>query len=139
MIGLGAGARSYTRSLHYASEYAVDQGRIRDLVSAWCNEDDAGLATIRHGIHLDEEDQRRRFVILSLLERGIDFTAYRQRFASDVLDDLPELLELLPLALGRQDANGIRLTDDGLERSDLIGQWLYSDDVRERMASYVSR
>ena len=32
-----------------------------------------------------------------------------------------------------------RLTDDGLERSDLIGQWLYSDGVRERMANYVSR
>ena len=87
----------------------------------------------------DREDQRRRFVILSLLERGLDVAAYRQRFASEASDDLPELDELLPLGLGQRDERGIRLTDEGLERSDLIGQWLYSTRVRERMAAYVAR
>jgi oxygen-independent coproporphyrinogen-3 oxidase len=138
MIGLGAGARSYTRSLHYASEYAVEQGRVRSLVAEWSAQDDQALRTIRHGIHLDGEDQRRRFVILSLLERGLDVAAYRQRFASSVDNDLPELDELQPLGLATRDERLLHLTDEGLERSDLIGQWLYSVRVRERMASYVA-
>ena len=139
MIGLGAGARSYTQTLHYASGYAVGQGRIRELVATWSAQDETSLRTIRHGIHLDGEDQRRRFVILSLLQNGLDFAGYRRRFGSEPFDDLPELGELEPLALGRRDERSLRLTDEGVECSDVIGQWLYSEHVRDRTASYVAR
>lgn len=137
-VGLGPGARSYTRKLHYASAYAVRQAAVTGLVDRYLAERDVGW--IRHGVVLDEREQRRRFALLGLLQAdGLDLAAYRARFASEALEDLPALAELEPAGLAAREAQRLRLTADGLERSDAIGPWLVSSRVRELMRGYSAR
>jgi oxygen-independent coproporphyrinogen-3 oxidase len=140
MLGLGCGARSYTREVHYASEYAVGARGVKEIVASWVERDDDALRVADFGDRLDPEDQRRRFVIQSLLWRsGVVFADYRRRFGSEALDDLPQLLELEPRGLASRDAERLRLTPAGLEVSDVLGPWLHSRRVQDLMAEYEAR
>lgn len=140
MVGLGCGARSYTRSLHYSREYAVGSRAIAGILADYLRRDSADFGTCDYGIRLDADEQRRRHVILSLLQAsGLDLAAYRRRFGSDVLLDLPQLESLGSAALATIDDERIRLTPAGLERSDAIGPWLYSPAIRERTEEFAWR
>lgn len=134
MIGLGPGARSYTRSLHYSSEYAVGQSGviqiIRDFNSRQVNE----FRFAEFGVSLNSEEQRRRYLIKSVLRtNGLDLESYRLRFGSLIEKDFPQVLELIDLKLGLNDGKTLRLNSDGLSWSDVIGPWLYSRPVASRM------
>lgn len=75
-------------------------------------------------------------MILSLLERGLDEADYHRRFGAGVLEHLPHLVDLLELGLAvRGDGRWI-LSEQGVEHSDVIGRWLYSPAVVERMESW---
>jgi hypothetical protein len=87
------------------------------------------------GFLLDDEERRRRWIILSLLADGIDLDTYLQRFGTEALDDLPELRELTARGLAEDRGRRMILTERGLERSDAIGPWLHSERVRELMRS----
>ena len=139
MVGLGCGARSYTRRLHYSTEFAVGQRGVRAIIADFNARSDSAFAHADHGFMLDVAEQRRRFVIQSLLQTtGLDAAAYRRRFGSELSSDFSQLGELVDLGLATA-SDGVRLTGAGLERSDVIGPWLYSDDVRQRMAEYELR
>jgi oxygen-independent coproporphyrinogen-3 oxidase len=140
MVGLGCGARSYTRALHYSREYAVGAQGVRAILADYLSRPEDAAAFADYGFRLGPDDQRRRFVLQSLLQRnGLDWASYRSRFGTDALDDLPELAELAPRGLAQSTAAGLRLTDAGLERSDTIGPWLYSARVRGLMEDYSCR
>lgn len=140
MVGLGCGARSYTASLHYADPWAVSQPGIRDLVADYVARDEREHGRIRHGFSLDPDEQRRRFVIRSLLHvDGLDAVTYRALFEAEPQEHLPELRELLPAGLATEVDGRWRLTRLGVERSDRIGPWLYSPRVRALMQEYVPR
>lgn len=129
MVGLGPGARSYTRALHWSSPFAVSQSAIRDRVRAWTTQTDAELATATHGFVLSPEEQRRRYVMLGVLEQGLDRDAYHARFHSDPCSDLPELPELEHEGLAAWQGRLLRLTPEGRAASDVIGRWLQSTAV----------
>jgi oxygen-independent coproporphyrinogen-3 oxidase len=134
MVGLGCGARSYTRSLHYSTEFAVGRSGVRSILQEYLRRSPAEFARALHGYVLNNDDQQRRYVIQSLLQAdGISRTAYRERFATDVLTHLPQLSELGKLGMATVAPDRICLTTMGLERSDAIGPWLYSPQVRQRM------
>lgn len=135
MIGLGVGARSYTRTVHYSSEWAVGARGVRDIIDRWIAKPDAEFGVADYGYVLDADEQRRRWLILSLLsDDGLDLAAYRSRFASTPHADFPQLAELG--ALAEVDGDVLRLTHEGLARADQIGPWLFSETVRQRMATY---
>lgn len=135
MVGLGAGARSYTSQLHYSSEYAVARTETIGIIDNYLALDEARFAQAEHGYLLDQEDQQRRYVIQSLLtEPGLDRDAYTARFGSDCLADLPQLAELFALELVTQDGPLLRLNDSGYAYADTIGPWLASSTVRALMA-----
>jgi len=137
MVGLGCGARSYTRGLHYSTEWAVGARGVRDIIDRWVQRDEAAFAVADYGIRLDASEQRRRWLILSLLsDEGLDVAAYRAKFGAPVDADFPELAELAPRGLAKQRGDILALTHAGLARADAIGPWLYSADVRTRMAEY---
>lgn len=137
MIGLGVGARSYTSNLHYSSRYAVEQKSIGKIIEDYVNKSDSELATIDYGFELNREETLRRGVILSLLQvQGLDRGEYRNQFKIDVIDQFPELQELESCGVANIKRNRILLTDRGIELSDAIGPWLYSDNVRNRMNNY---
>jgi oxygen-independent coproporphyrinogen-3 oxidase len=137
MVGLGPGARSYTRSLHWSSPYANSQAAIRSRVAAWSAATDAELAVASHGVRLDGEEQRRRWVMLGLLESGLDAASYASRFGAHPAVDLPELGEVVDLGLGAWDGDVLRLNADGRAASDVLGQWLQSAQVAALRADYV--
>jgi oxygen-independent coproporphyrinogen-3 oxidase len=140
MVGLGAGARSYTKNVHYSTEYAVGRAGVRQIIDAFIQRSDSGLRYASYGFLLDSDEQRRRWVIQSLLQcEGLDRDAYRAAFGGDVLDDLPQLVELFGGHLAVSTEQRLRLTPDGIERSDAIGPWLASEAVRKRMESYAWR
>ena len=140
MLGLGCGARSYTRALHYSGEYAVGAGGVREIIDGYLRRDEGEFAFADYGCELDEEERRRRWMIKSLLRvEGADLRAYRRRFGTEALDDLPELVALGEGGLIEADGDRLRPTPLGLERSDAIGPWLYSSAVRRSMDDYELR
>ncbi len=143
MIGLGVGARSYTRNLHYADDWAVGAAGVRDIVSRWIDSSDEALASARYGIELGADEQRRRWLIQSLLQReGLDLAAYLRRFANTVDRDFElEIRELETHGLIALDPSGERLrpTPLGLEWADAIAPWLYSEAVRAASRDFELR
>lgn len=134
MIGLGCGARSYTTDLHYSFDYAVGVPTVRAIIDDYTGTDDYTRATV--GVTLDEHEQKRRWLIKTLLRAdGTDLTAYRARFGSDPRDDIPGLGLLTERGWTDTTGSRLQLTAPGLAHSDLIGPWLVSDTVRAGMAA----
>ncbi|MBB5369914.1 MULTISPECIES: STM4012 family radical SAM protein [unclassified Janthinobacterium] len=135
MVGLGAGARSYTTGLHYSSQYAVERTQTIGIIEQYLTLDEAQFAQAEHGYVLDEAEQQRRYVIQSLLtEPGLDRDAYTARFGTYCEADLPQLAELHALELVEEDGRLLRLNQQGYAYADTIGPWLASDTVRALMA-----
>lgn len=134
MVGFGAGARSYTRGFHYSSSYAVQRSATRSIIEDFIACDEAQFAEASYGFELDGDEQRRRFVIQSLLtDPGLSLAAYEQRFGAPVLQDLPQLQELTTLELAKDEADLFQLNARGVSYSDTIGPWLASTAVRRLM------
>ena len=137
MIGLGAGARSYTSALHYSSRYAVGRTGVSRIISGYIEAGSDKEPVVDYGYLLDAEDQRRRYLILSLLSaQGVAFARYRQRFGSALFDDFPQLRQLEEHGFASAGSTGLVLTPQGLEHSDSIGPWLYSDKVNRLIREY---
>lgn len=140
MIGLGCGARSYTQAVHYSTEYAVGRAGIRDILRDYIERPDAAFDVADFGVVLDFADQCRRYVIKSLLRvEGLSTDAFRQRFGVDVFAALPELADLRENGLAELQPDRLCLTAAGLQYSDVIGPWLYSDRVKDLIAAYTLR
>jgi oxygen-independent coproporphyrinogen-3 oxidase len=140
MVGLGCGARSYTRRLHYSFDYAVSVGAVRGIVDDYLRRRAADFGVAEVGFRLDEAEQRLRWLVKSLLRAsGVDLAAYRGRFGSTRADDFPHLATLTDRGLAVDTGDGLVLTAAGLARSDAIGPWLVSDHVRACMVTAVPR
>jgi oxygen-independent coproporphyrinogen-3 oxidase len=138
MVGLGAGARSYTAGLHYSTEYAVGREGIQAVINRFVTTPAADFGTADYGCRLDEQEQRRRYVLKSLLRvDGLSLARYRDRFGSELLADFPGLMELLEGGMAEMQDEWLRLNESGLELSDVIGPWLCSPNVREKMEGFV--
>lgn len=137
MIGLGCGARSYTRRLHYATRFAVTQAGVRAILQEWINQNDDELALATHGMWLSEDEQGRRFAIMSLLQaEGLSIAEFNQRFPSGRIDEIPGFSEILLRGWAVQAGDRFVLTTDGLTNSDIVGPLLYSEPVRERLREF---
>ncbi len=130
MLGLGVGARSYTSQLHYSSRYAVSRRGVTEIVNDYVESIHSGMAPINYGFELNKDDQHRRYLILSLLSsEGIKFDLYQNRFKTELLQDFPELEQLVQHQFAKSTSATMALTQKGLEYSDSIGPWLYSGKV----------
>lgn len=138
MVGIGCGARSYTRSLHYSDRYGVARSSVSEILRRYVTAQESSFAHASYGFILDEREQRRRYVIQSLLVRpGLDESAYAARFGTQALDDLPQLMELIDSELAQRHDSLVALTDEGMARADTIGPWLYSEEVAADMDAYA--
>jgi oxygen-independent coproporphyrinogen-3 oxidase len=140
MLGLGCGARSYSQALHYSSEYAVSAPSVKTILADYIGRSDQDFEQANFGVELDQTEQRRRYIIQSLLQsEGLSLGAYNLRFGSNLWQDLPALVELLESGLVVQEGAWLKPTPAGLERSDMLGPWLYSQTVNDLMESYELR
>lgn len=138
MVGLGCGARSYTAGLHYSSRFAVNQVGVREILADWVAKTEADFATAQHGVRLSPDEQRRRYLILSLLPAsGLDRNDYAVRFGGDACEHFPLLGELAACGLLKATPDRLMLTSEGLARSDAIGPALYSPAFFRRLAEFV--
>lgn len=137
MVGLGCGARSYTTDLHYSFDYAVGVSAVRAVLDDYIRRPPEDFAYAEVGFHLDGTEQRRRWLVKSLLRaEGMDLAAWCRRFRDDVPDAFAELADRGWLV---GDTTRLWLTDEGLAHSDAIGPWLVSTVVRDLMAGYAAR
>ncbi len=138
MAGMGCGARSYTRSLHYSNEYAVGASGVNAILRRYLENTDERLAQIDYGCYLDLDEQKRRYIIKSLLRAtGLDSRAYFTRFGSEASTDVPQVADLAEQGfIIATDKGKLHLTEIGMERSDAIGPYLYSSRVRQMMDEY---
>ncbi|MGI5182046.1 STM4012 family radical SAM protein [Dactylosporangium sp. CA-152071] len=136
MVGLGCGARSYTTGLHYSFDYAVSVRQVRGILDDYLARPAEDFDVAEVGFVLDGTEQRRRWLLKSLLRApGVEPAAYRARFGTGVDDDFPAL----GLLRDSGHLDGHRLTAEGLAHSDAIGPWLISAGVRAAMAGHVPR
>jgi oxygen-independent coproporphyrinogen-3 oxidase len=140
MVGLGCGARSYTREVHYSNEYAVGTNGVREIIEHYAANSAEDFSVADYGFELSEDEQRRRFVIKSLLRsEGLSFNGYGERFGADPLEDFSELQVLLDEGLAISVDRQLRLSQRGLELSDAVGPWLYSALVHKLIESHELR
>ena len=136
MIGLGAGARSYTGEVHYSSDYAVKRKAIHGIINNYSSQDD--FSKISHGIRLSPEEQRRRYVIKSILNSdGLDLRAYEARFGGSAFTDLLDLNILIDAHYLTHTNTHLIPTSLGLERADAMGSFLISSTIKETMKTYA--
>ena len=141
MIGLGCGARSYTSSLHYSFDYAVEMREIRGIIDDFTATGDFSRAEV--GRYVTGDEARRRHLLQSLLQaEGMDRAGYRERFGTDPHADFPAELERFA-ARGWLDGSaapgGLRLSPEGLAHSDALGPELFSPAVRSAMSAYEAK
>jgi oxygen-independent coproporphyrinogen-3 oxidase len=138
MIGIGPGARSYTRTLHYSSEYAVGRPGLKQIIGDYNSATADDFGKIRHGVALSLLEQKRRYLLKSLLQReGMTETAYHNWFHTEVTSDFPELKLLAEAGLAGFQNGTWQLSRDGIMLSDSIGPWLYSPEVVDKMGAYA--
>jgi len=138
MIGFGAGSRSYTRDLHYSSEYAVGRKGIMEILEHYVESSDQDFATASYGCLLNDDDRKRRYLIKSILRRGgLIYEDYQAEFGSSPLQDFPsEISQLQGCGFAIESESVLHLTDSGFAHSDMIGPWLFSPEVHTKMESY---
>ncbi len=136
MVGIGVGARSYTQSLHYCTEYAVGRKSVLGILEDYVARDSDSFSYADFGIALDLNEQMRRYFSLSLLSyEGFSETHFSERFGRD-FPFLNEIGILENEGWVSRDGGRVRLTASGMSLSDTIGPWLFSEKVQELVAEY---
>jgi oxygen-independent coproporphyrinogen-3 oxidase len=137
MVGLGAGARSYTRALHYSTPWRMVARNIRGVVETYCRRMQEGDTDVSHGFVLNADERQRRFVIQSLLYDGLDLADFSATFAEDVRACFAPQWEALEAEDCVRLGEGIiRLTDRGVRHADVVGQLFFSERVQHLMNTY---
>ncbi|MDI5965496.1 STM4012 family radical SAM protein [Streptantibioticus silvisoli] len=141
MVGLGCGARSYTRALHYSFDYAVSMTEIRGIVDDYVARPAGDFDRAEVGWWMDAQEARRRHLVQSLLQcEGLAEAGYRERFGTDAAGDFAAELAALGARGWLADTPGtLRLTPEGLAHSDAIGPAFFSGRARAAMAGYRAR
>lgn len=136
MIGIGAGARSYTSTLHYSSHYAVSRKAIKSIIHEYSEKQIEDFNIINYGIQLTREEQIRRFFIKSLIDGGqLNSTNFKKQFGQSIFD-FEIINELFDNKWLEQEDNMVRLSVKGMEMEDYIGPALFSNHIKEQMKTF---
>lgn len=131
MVGIGAGARSYTNNLHYSTNYAVTRKATKAIIHDYSIR--ADFSKINYGFYLNEEEQLRRFLVKSLIDGGqLHSRTFEQLFGKKV-DSLPIIQALIAKKWLMEKGDYWSLTESGMEMEDMIGPMLYSEKVKQLM------
>lgn len=141
MIGLGCGARSYTRGLHYSFDYAVGATEVRAIIDDFVAGTTSDFRRAVVGHTMTEDEARRRHLLQSVLQAaGMPLADYRSQFGVDPHEHFgAELDRWTERGWLLSDGDRVRLTALGLAYSDALGPELFSPQVRAAMAEYEGR
>ncbi|MCL2399522.1 MAG: STM4012 family radical SAM protein [Defluviitaleaceae bacterium] len=136
-IALGCGGRSYLEKLHFCYPYSVNEVESLTTIMQFIDTKDYSLIT--HGILLNDDELKRRYIIKNLLRTtGIDIEEYRQVFGTDLFSEFPKfdkLLsdEMISLKHCHSQRKVISLTPAGLAAADEIGPLFISPKLAPLM------
>lgn len=138
-LALGCGGRSYLGNLHFCTPYAITGKDCRSQLEQFMNTKD--FSPITHGILLSEEEQKRRYVIRSLLIRpGLNLGRYQEIFGTSAMVDFVLLGDWTNQGYAQivlsKDTAYLTLTETGLGLSDWLGAQLISPQVLEKMKEW---
>lgn len=137
MVGFGCGARSYTRTLHYSDHYGISRASVSTILQQFVAAPASTFSQARYGFVLDADEQRRRFIIQSLLVwPGLEEESYASRFGTRLFDDFPQLEQLIETDAAHHQQGWLALTAQGMAHADTIGPWLASQAVIARMSAH---
>jgi oxygen-independent coproporphyrinogen-3 oxidase len=113
---------------------------VKAIVADYLSRDSDRLVAVDYGYELDADDQRRRYLLQSILNAdGLDAGRYSARFGTDPADDFPDLRTFADLGLLSFTGTHWLPTPAGLERSDTVGPWFFSPRARRLTAEYQPR
>jgi oxygen-independent coproporphyrinogen-3 oxidase len=133
IVGIGAGARGYLHYCDYRNGYSIR--RRRDALEAYRDRVRNGQLPFTEGILLNDDERRRRRMILGLLD--LDLSAFNAEFGADARTVFPDQFrELERLDLIRYSGNRAQLSQRGRTYRDLIAQLFFSQEVWEQVSSF---
>jgi oxygen-independent coproporphyrinogen-3 oxidase len=140
LLGLGAGARSYAAATHYGTDFAVGRKSTNAIIAGFIAHDHRPDEALTLGFVLSEEEQKRRFCILTLSLGRLDPAAYERRFPGSSLAEFAGELDALEAeGCVESAAGGLRsLTRRGFKYSNVIATLFRSDSVAELERTYVA-
>lgn len=134
-LAFGCGGRSYIGDIHFCWPYSTHPVQCRQLVEEYIIREDK--TAILHGIRLNREEHKRRYIIKNLLSaRGISLAEYASVFHGDLLSEFSFIHRLIKEGYIARSNGFLVLTPDGLAYSDAIGPMFISQEVRSRMEAY---
>ena len=100
-------------------------------------QDVESLGIAKYGFKLSVEEQKRRYLIKSILHQsGINPMTFENQFKEDLTDTFPELDVLSELGYLEKNSSAWKLTSAGMAQSDAIGPALYSETVCNLIEGY---
>lgn len=135
LVGLGAGARSYARGVHFRNTYTTLNGR--KALQTYISNITSGRHSVESGVYLDADEQMRQYCIGHLA--ALDQVELRRLFGQSFEEKFPDLYEdMVRAELVGIEGSVLRLTEQGLLFRDLIGRQLFSPRARELEDAYRS-
>lgn len=135
MLAIGCGGRSYIGNLHFSHPYTVGKSKCLGIIDDFIKRHDK--TKITHGIILNHDELKRRFIIKNLLYFiGVSVIEYERMFKMDLLLDYPIINKLISMGYAENSEDHIKLTPAGLSLSDYIGPMFISNEVKGKMAAW---
>ena len=139
LLGLGAGARSYAERVHYGTDFAVGRKATNEIIAGFVGHDHRPDERLSLGFELDDDEQQRRFIILTLSLGRLDPLAFSARFPGGDLGLFIDEFDAL-LAEGCTSIDGLGrhcLTAKGFKYSSVIATLFRSPVVESLEEGYV--
>jgi oxygen-independent coproporphyrinogen-3 oxidase len=138
LLGLGAGARSYSPVFHYSTDFAVRSTSTQRIIEGFVEHEHRPDETPSIGFVMTAEETRRRYCMLNLSLGRLDSTRYRRAFGTDLAEWDEELTALVSSGCAiRQEDGSVVLSRTGFKYSNVIGTLFQSDAVTALEESYV--
>lgn len=141
LIGFGTGARSYKDHFHYSFDYAVGTREVSKIIDGYLEMELDEQNVVQYGIELSEEEERRRFVLLTLTLNQLSQSFYKGRFKRDLIADFGAELNALIAqeCIEVGDGGKIELTPKGFKFSSLIASLFFSESIINKESEYVNK
>lgn len=134
-LGVGAGARSYTENASYCLKYKVQSGLVKNIITEYLTTEAKSLKFI--GFIYDTEELKRKYIMLNILDPGIDMDNYKKHFNSNLLDDFKlQFNALNKLKMIKIKGKMITLTKLGRQYCDICANIFVSENVKKLYKTY---
>lgn len=136
-LSVGAGARSYTDNLSYCLTYKVNDSLVKSIIEKYMQTDIEKISF--DGFMYDKDEEKRKYVMLNLLDPKIYVDKYYKKFGSFPQKDFSlqfQALTKLGLITFDKKENSFTLTRKGRKYCDNAVDIFVSDKVREIYKNY---